>query len=395
MTAGMPHVTPEEVDDLVSAAREAARARVHAELVEHFVADYRRELSRRTGGDGCQAAYDARRAPSPAPPADAPDPPRAEPAPQRRPPEAQQAAGPVPRIPERHPAGMPDFQLAAEPVLEVPEWRPAGGPAPDDEAWPKPATCSERVWYLYGLVRAEEADRLTALEGIDGTPVRVVAEGPVAAVAGELELAPFQAAQTATDLSEDGWLARALRAHDRLGAEAYASVPLLPLRFGCLYPERAAVVDMLRSRRESILAELDRLAGAGEWSVKAFAAPPTTSGDGPPGPGGDPADGTAWMNRQLDVAVSRDRLQRRRETLVGDLDERLSGHALDRYARDAVGRDGQRSLFNVVYLVDGAAGDGFRAALRDARRDCGDELRLVVHGPAPAYHFVRWEAPHG
>jgi len=48
-------------------------------------------------------------------------------------------------------------------------------------------------------------------------------------------------------LNEKGWLAKAVRAHDRVVRRVFAQVPLVPLRFGALFAGRDELADELAS----------------------------------------------------------------------------------------------------------------------------------------------------
>lgn len=329
----MRQVDSDDVAELVRSARAEARALVHAELVEQFASSYRAALR-----DAAE--------PHDAPPAEA-DP--ARPAPPR-----STAA-----------AGTTGDESEAVRPSEPPE---AGD-----------------GWYVYALARADAVDGLTGRRGIDGVDTTVV-EGPgVAAMSAVLPIAPFRAAEREPDLAEDGWLAHALRAHDRVVAEAFAAVPLLPLRFGTLYPDRDAVVSMLRTGADELRAELDRLAGSAEWSVKAFSETPAEPADQlPPDPG--PSDGTGWMTHQLRTATAREHRQRQRTAAAAAIGDRLAGYARETWQRRAADNDPTRPVLDTVYLVDDDARVDFLGELEQLRRR---ELRLTVSGPNPAYHFVR------
>jgi hypothetical protein len=206
-----------------------------------------------------------------------------------------------------------------------------------------------------------------------------------------LPIAPFRAAEREPDLAEDGWLANAVRAHDRVVAEAFDAVPLLPLRFGTMYPDRDAVVEMLRTGADELRAELDRLAGSAEWSVKAFSEAPAEPVEQlPPDPG--PSDGTGWMTHQLRTATAREHRQRQRAAAATAIGDRLAGYARETWQRRGADNDPTRPVLDTVYLVDDDARAEFLRELEELRRR---ELRLTVSGPNPAYHFVRLGAGDG
>ncbi|MEV0842463.1 GvpL/GvpF family gas vesicle protein [Actinocatenispora sera] len=336
----MRQVDGDDVAELVRSARAEARALVHAELVEQFASIYR------------AAARDA--IGSAVPGEDGPGTAR------------------------REESGAARREVPATVVRDAP------GAARRDEE-------TGDGWYVYALARAEAVDGLTGRTGIDGVETTVVEAAGVAAMSAVLPIAPFRAAEREPDLAEDGWLAHALRAHDRVVAEAFDAVPLLPLRFGTLYPDRDAVVSMLRTGADELRAELDRLAGSAEWSVKAFSEAPAEPVE-QPSPDPVPSDGTGWMTHQLRTATARQHRQRQRTAAAAAIGDRLAGYARETWQRRGADNDPTRPVLDTVYLVDDDARVDFLGELEELRRR---ELRLTVSGPNPAYHFVRLGADDG
>lgn len=280
---------------------------------------------------------------------------------------------------------------AAEPTASAPE------PAPGTAEAPSPG---DRAWYVYAVARSEDLADFAGMTGIDNEAVHAVLAGRLAALASEPELAGFQAAEEEPELSEEGWLARALRAHDAVVAHAFAAAPVLPLRFGALYPTRDDVVEMLRSRADDLTAEIDRLAPTSEWDVKAYVGALAAEGSTPPEPADEASGGAAWMQQRRNAAVARETVREQRTRLATEIGEQLAEHARDTYLRsETADADPDRPALDAVYLVDRIDQDRFLAVvdrLRDRYSD--DILRLAVTGPLPVYHFVRLDpvgAGHG
>lgn len=110
--------------------------------------------------------------------------------------------------------------------------------------------------YIYAVVAAGGSARGDQA-GIEGLPVGAVAHGPVAALtspAPEGRVRPSRANLTA---------------HQKVVSEAHAAGPVLPVRFGTVMPNRAAVVDELLEPRRRHLEELLRqLEDRDEFRVK-------------------------------------------------------------------------------------------------------------------------------
>src|SRR4051794_25589075 len=126
--------------------------------------------------------------------------------------------------------------------------------------------------YVYAVTAGSGASAATAETGVTpGGQVDVVAVDGLAAVVNDVDIAAVRRGCDEADVSDSGWLATAVRAHDRVVVAAFRSAPSVPFRFGVVYPDRAAVASMLRDHADELRAELDRLAGRAEWNVKVFA----------------------------------------------------------------------------------------------------------------------------
>src|SRR6185312_12858707 len=102
---------------------------------------------------------------------------------------------------------------------------------------------------------------------------RTVTVGGISAVVSDVDIEVFRAGAAEADVTEDGWLAAAVRAHERVVLGAFHSAPTVPMRFGIVHPDERTVRSLLRDHADDFRAELERLDGAAEWSVKVFAVP--------------------------------------------------------------------------------------------------------------------------
>ncbi|HEX6681668.1 MAG TPA: GvpL/GvpF family gas vesicle protein [Candidatus Limnocylindrales bacterium] len=240
------------------------------------------------------------------------------------------------------------------------------------------------IWYPYAVTYAENATGFTPPPGIDGVPAQLVPGGGVAAVAAELDAAGFEAAQAEPDLSEGGWLAAALRAHHRVTCEAFARVPVLPLRFGACYASRSQLVGLLEAQGPRLREALDAVRDAAEWTVEVFVESHQPSEVD----GAEAADGTAWMRRRLGEAHDR-------ETLRGQASK--CAQRVHRVLTElAVRTDGREGITRRVYLVRRQRETAFvTAASGLAAQLPGTHLKLKIIGPQPAFHFVSAGLRHG
>jgi hypothetical protein len=187
--------------------------------------------------------------------------------------------------------------------------------------------------------------------------VKILSAGDLAAVAGEVNAAAFRAAQTLSDLSEDGWLTKAVRAHDRVIWEVFTQAAVLPSRFGALFATPQALTAWLRTERRRLYRALDLVRDVAEWDVE-VQAPSDVDGIEVP----DMPSSTAWMlSCQLDSVVCQ-----------------TVHHALAALAVRS--QDG-------FYLVRRADEGAFMRKVDDlVSQFAGTQIKIT--GPQPVYHLV-------
>ncbi|MEV0273837.1 GvpL/GvpF family gas vesicle protein [Hamadaea sp. NPDC050747] len=222
-------------------------------------------------------------------------------------------------------------------------------------------------WYLYAFVNPADAGGLVLPPGIDRTPVQIVRDGEYAAVASEVDTAPFDLALSGADLTEDGWLARAVRTHDQVVHAVFNRAPVLPMRFGGLYATRAGLVGMLRAERAWLADAFTRIREATEWQVRI--AEDRLSSAEPVRPVNGPG------------RLCRRRPERPRGELWTHMHAELAPHAVRSHQRPAA--------MGQAYLVRRERERDFiRTAAGLTRLVTGQRLRIEIVGPLPAYHFV-------
>ncbi|MGH3488514.1 MAG: GvpL/GvpF family gas vesicle protein [Actinopolymorphaceae bacterium] len=272
---------------------------------------------------------------------------------------------------------------------------PAKGttPEPSPPPSPSPSLPGETAWYLYAIVRSDDLARtvdVADLVGVEDRQVELVTMDNLAAVTAEVPVGGFRASGDDPDLSADGWLHKAVRAHEHVLERLCAQVTALPLRFGALYPSRDQVRAVLRARAEHLHAELDRVDGAAEWGVRARAPEPVPGREEPPS-AEDASDGTQWMLRRRQASQKREHARQLRATVAAEIDNDLSSHARETVIR-ACSRQGDPAAvaFDAVYLVPRSTESRFHEAVDAvASRHADEGLRLEVTGPWPPYHFVQ------
>ncbi|MCL6732047.1 GvpL/GvpF family gas vesicle protein [Streptomyces neyagawaensis] len=234
--------------------------------------------------------------------------------------------------------------------------------------------------YVYGITAGSH----TALpEGMGGVgdpprPVRILREGELAAIVSD---APEGLRPKRKDLL----------AHQNVLSEAGGGGSVLPMRFGSVAQDDAAVTGVLAERAEHYRERLGALDGKVEYNVKAShdeqgVLHRVMSENAE-------LRSLAEANRKADGGTYEDRLR---------LGEMVAGAVQQREAEDAaelqraleaaatavsVGPESSGWLANVSYLVDRQSAEVFLAAVEQFRKS-HPHIELRVNGPLPPYSFV-------
>ena len=293
-------------------------------------------------------------------------------------------------------ATMRPARSAAPPASAVaatsrPAPAPAPAPAPTTEGW---------VWYLYGVTRAGVP--LPTTGGVGGHEVVPITAGGLQAIASRVPAAEFDEDVLAERVSDMEWLSREAQAHEAVLAGAVSGPAVLPLRFGTVYRTPERVVQFLTEQAHALLAQLGRLTGCHEWSVKLLAdddaigrwaadhEPQVVALDAPAAEKGEGHSYFARKRREQAVGEARERLI---SDVVRQCHDQLSAPAVQattaRPQDPALsGYDG-RMVLNGIYLVADDALPEFRQQvdqLEQRLRPRGFSLALT--GPWPPHHFV-------
>jgi hypothetical protein len=217
-----------------------------------------------------------------------------------------------------------------------------------------------RLLYVYAVV--DKAPAELGL-GLEGAPLRAIAAGRVAAVAGEHDQAP--------EADEEK-----LWQHEAVVERLMEDAVVLPLRFGATVVDEGALEVLLRAREAEFVELLDAVRGAVELSVRAELPVPEPA-PVPDGEGAPPASGTEYMRERARLLRSRDRA---REVLH----ESLSSPARRSVMLPAV--VGREADFKGAYLVDAERVESFVELVGEVGEELGAELSCT--GPWPPYTFV-------
>jgi hypothetical protein len=216
---------------------------------------------------------------------------------------------------------------------------------------------SRRGLALVGVVRAADADG------------RVVHHGDLAALVTELAV---------EELDDPQAVERYVRDHNDALLRAHARTAVVPMRFGTLLEDEAAVVAWLARNEETLRSELERLRGLGEWSLTIRAPEPAAL---VPVAVGAPE---SYLERRLAAGEEAARPARRLAERTAPWHERLCATA-----EAAIRSRGRDVPLAAAYLVAESRVAEFHEALADVDaevRELGLELMLV--GPWPPFSFV-------
>ncbi len=245
--------------------------------------------------------------------------------------------------------------------------------------------------YLYAFSCSHDAlDATPPARGVGGAAVEVVAGERVSAFVGWLradERDELKAAVAASDGALDRRAEAAVRAHGAVIQKLFDQVPLVPLRFGTLLEDRAALDRLLAVRGDGIEAAAIALRAYAEWDVR-IAWDPEQVVTAPEASlvSAATSGGAAYLSARRDAQQRRLALQRLRSELADRLDASLREHAAAGSRTGAAGR----VLLHASYLVARDDGESFDAAVRDVvAASPGYGLWARLAGPLAPYSFCR------
>jgi hypothetical protein len=217
--------------------------------------------------------------------------------------------------------------------------------------------------YLYALVDEEPTGPLG--EGLAGEPLRLVAQGGLAAVVGEI---PERPRPERAVLERQDAVVRRLA--ERSGA-------ILPARFGEAFADEAALAGQLASREREVAAALRLVRGCVQMTLRVFGEPAPV-----PPPEAEPAGGPGTRY----LAARRWEAERARalpeiEPLREALRPLLRAERIERHA--AAGP----LLGTAYHLVSRDQAGAYLATLEAAKGRLGGR-RVAATGPWPPYAFA-------
>ena len=262
-----------------------------------------------------------------------------------------------------------------------------------------PPTPAETGCYVYAVVAGDGTGADGGGAGVQpGGPVGVVTAGDISAVVSEVDLAAMREGGSHADIDEGGWLANAVRAHERVVLAAFHSAPTVPMRFGIVHADRGAVQRLLVDYADSFRAELQRIAGAAEWQVKVYADVDVVArqaSDGSVSPEADPAAsasvaGRSYLLRERERRAVSERVRQLIAAHVDRLAEHLAAAARDTVVTSSVvAADPAAPVFSAAYLVDRSDESRLVSVVEAVAGEVDRHgLSVELNGPWPPYHFT-------
>jgi len=258
--------------------------------------------------------------------------------------------------------------------------------------------------YAYGIVRAQDARPETTagiahVSGIAGAPLRLIAQGPCAAVVTDVPALDFDEEPLNAHLRDLDWLGPRAVLHQEANAALGARVSsLVPLSFGTIFRDDAGVARMLAGERDVLVARLDALAGREEWIAMLRRDDPVAEAAlehdsaplralraeiaaAPPGRG-------YLLARRLGETI-RTELRRRDGEADARAGELLAAAGARLYREPLVENAGAGAVGRFSALVAAPAAAVLSSAAGEFAADwAGRGYALELSGPWPAYRFA-------
>jgi len=231
------------------------------------------------------------------------------------------------------------------------------------------------VLYLYALVRAK-ATLPEPGPGLEDVPTSWLVHSDMAALVTAFSSAAVPAS------SANVWR------HEELVEAVMATQCVLPVRFGTVFTDEAALHAALALCYGQLVADLDRLQGRVEMAVRVLwehgEETATESRPVSQVTAAGPMTGRAYMLARLQEEQHNTALRQQAEGVAQEIHQPLAHMAVDSQRRILVT---PRLLLTAAYLIDQDKIQDFQQQVRLIGTE-RPELRLLCTGPWPAYSFV-------
>jgi hypothetical protein len=256
--------------------------------------------------------------------------------------------------------------------------------APDDHG----ETPSGAAVYAYGVVPGDVS--LPDVTGVGDRPVRTVGHRDIALLVSDIEAELLQGLDT-EQLTVESRIATLAQQHHEVVNAAFAAGPVVPLRFGTVLHDDAAATRMLDEGYTRWRADLNRITGAAEYTVRVLAGTPVEPQQAPARATaqGSESPGTAYLRARAEELSRHEEQQRAVEGAAHKALETLANLAAEVSDRAATTLT-EDTIAEATYLVPVARQDEFVGATEEVARALASHgMTVRVSGPWPPYTFVR------
>ncbi|UUU24221.1 GvpL/GvpF family gas vesicle protein [Streptomyces sp. DSM 40750] len=234
--------------------------------------------------------------------------------------------------------------------------------------------------YVYAITKAAHPLGLDDVKGVGEDPadLHAVSSGELRAVVSE----------TPEDLSVSR---RDVEAHHEVQEQLWADGAILPMSFGFVAQDEAAVEALLQERAEAFSRRLDELTGRAEFNVKGVLDEDTLLRtiltESPRARELNEAireGGGTYEDRLALGELVAQEVQARQEALGEEVLAALRPYTL----AEQVTPPSSQYFVNASFLVDGERSDEFTEAGGELAEALGEGVELRLRGPLPPYSFV-------
>lgn len=214
------------------------------------------------------------------------------------------------------------------------------------------------------------------VRGVHGAQLQCIAQGElVALVSPVAELARVDTPEAVE-----------LVAYERVIRSQHAVADVVPMRFGSVLPDEAAVRAHLDEQRAAYLRSLARVAGCVEMGVRALVSVPHSPVAPEPAANPSARSGVDYLKARQRRHSAESQLRDQCTMLEQSLLSMVASLCREHRVELAPARSGVPTLCSVYFLVPREQVPAFRAALSPVTD--GDSARATLSGPWPPFNFV-------
>jgi hypothetical protein len=265
----------------------------------------------------------------------------------------------------------------------------------------KMGSSAAEVLYLYGIVPAG-TDLKRAPAGVDDRPVEQITDGTHSALLTRLGAGEYSAAKIESLGGNIDWVRSRAEAHDRVLNWASDFTRVIPLPMWTMFRDADSVAAMLAERSAEFQASLARVAGAREYTVRAYvrsADLQTRLAEHSPEVSeleqraNSATPGQRYLLQRKLEEQKKDSARQVIRNVAIEVHEGLSAEAdasvREQVAASAAASERGHAILNASYLIRTTALPKFQLALTQfVKRYEPSGFTFEFTGPWPPYHFV-------